>query len=123
MNYSNSETLQMTVKRKEKKSPKRVVPRMTYNVSKVEEYAMYAATTKTQEVTFALAVDGIKHGVAENKSEADMLSLYGADRNNTVLALPKSEWKKVLKRAIKFYSGTHQYEKCIDCQQLINTIQ
>lgn len=111
----------MAAKRKIK-AQKRVVPNISFNVRSVEEYSMYAKTDSTQNLLFTLSVEGIKHGVAEGKDTADVLSLYGADKHNNVISIPRKEWGPVLKRAIKFFSKLNQYEKCIDCQQLMGSL-
>jgi hypothetical protein len=116
---STSEKSNMAVKRK---SSKRVAPKINYTVSCVDDYLCYAKTDQTQSLFFRLAVDTIKHGVAEGIDVADVLTLPGS-KDNTVMSINRSEWVPILKNAIKFYSKLKQYENCIDCQQLIATIK
>jgi hypothetical protein len=105
-----------------KKKAKRIAPKMTYNVSRVEDYLHYANTDQTQDLFFKLALDTIQFGVMENKDIADMVTLAG-EKDNTVISLKRSEWKPILKKAITFYSKLNQFEKCIDCQQLLNVLK
>lgn len=119
MNLSNtSNSKKMPVKKK----VKRVAPKMSYTVYSVEDYLFYANTDQTQNLLFKLALDTIQHGVMEGKDVADMVTIPG-QKDNTIISLKKSEWKPILKTAIKFYAKTNQFEKCIDCQQLLSTIK
>lgn len=123
MNYSNQEIKEtVSAKSKQKKTIKRVVPPVVFNVRNVGEYAVYAAADNTQDFIFSLTIDTIKHGIAEGKQTADIFSLRGKDEHNNIISLPRKEWKKALQKAINFYSRHKAYEKCIDCQQLISAI-
>lgn len=104
------------------KKSKRVIPQMTYNVNSVEDYMMYAGTDKTQSFVFNLAFDAIRNGIAEGAEVSDMFCLPG-EKNNNTFSIPKSEWKSILKKSIQFYSKLKEYEKCIDCQQLIAALE
>jgi hypothetical protein len=119
MNCINPKTSKMPAKLK------RAVPNLYLTVSKVEDYNKFTATDQAQAFMFGVVIDTIKHGITENKPAVDIFQLPGSikSKSNTRISLHKKEWKPTLKRAIKFYSKLKQYEKCIDCQQLINTIQ
>lgn len=109
----------MKVKRK---TAKRELPRIVYNVRSVEEYLQYASHDQTKDLIFRLALESIDYGIAEGKDTADIFCLPGVD-GNSVYSVSKKEWKAVLKSAIDYYSYKKQYEKCIDCQQMINALQ
>lgn len=117
-----TQSKQKTVNKMSANKSKRKVPRVTYNVGCVKDYLHYAGTNYTQSLFINLAVDSIKHGIIEQKDTVDVFTLPG-ENNHTVMSLKKSEWKLVLNNAIKFYSKSDQFEKCIDCQQLLNTIK
>lgn len=117
--YNNKTTPKMPTKAN---STKRKVTRINYKVKSVDEYLMYAGSDPTQDIIFTLSIDAIKYGIIEQKDVVDILYLAG-EKNNSFFSIPKNNWKIVLKSAIKFYSKNNQYEKCIDCQQLISTLQ
>ena len=123
MTYTcNQQTTKMPAKKK--KPTKRQVTHMTYNVSGVEDYMMYAATDVTQSVIFDLSVEAIRHSLSENTSSTDICYLRGPiGQDNIHISIGREDFKPILKRAIKFYSRLNKYERCIDCQCLINAIQ
>lgn len=106
---------------KQKKATKRVPTRVTYNVACVDDYMRYAKTLHTQALFFRLALEAVQYGVAENKDAVDLMTLPGR-HNNTVMSIEKTQWKSVLQRAISFYSKNNEFERCIDCQQLLSVL-
>lgn len=116
MQASNNKTLS-----KVSKSIKRAVPKITYNVKSVEEYMAYAESKVTRDILFKETVEGIRSGVVHNKDVADIFCLPGS-KDNTMFSISRSNWEGALKSAMDHYSKHDQFEKCIDCQQLIQLI-
>lgn len=108
--------------RSSKKKAKRAIPKISYNVNSIDEYLAYTKTDKTQGVVFEFTLNAIRNGVADGSDTTDLFCLPGKDANS-VYSIDRKHWKTVLNKAIKFYSKNDQFEKCIDCQQLIDALQ
>lgn len=88
-------------------------------VNKVEDYQVHVDSDLTKAVIFSNLLESIKYGVEENKKEVE---LFLVDEGKCVVSLPRDKWKSTLKTALKYYSAKSEYEKCIDCQELINLV-
>ena len=106
-----------------RKAVKRITPHINLRATSVEDYLTYQKDPGTQAAVFIFVVDAIKYGISENKEVVDIFSIPGAHAHNSVISLPRKEWKAALKRAITFYASKSKFESCIDCQQLINSIK
>ena len=88
-------------------------------VNKIEDYQFHVQSDDTRSVIFSNLIESIKYGVEKNKAQVD---LFIVDQGQMVVTLSKDKWKDSLKTAMKFYSKKSEYEKCIDCQELINLV-
>jgi hypothetical protein len=111
--------MEMTARKPKKE--KRHVHHLNFTVRTADDYLMVADQPSTKNMMFGIAIDTIRYGIVNGKDSVDVFNVYDNGRNN-VVSLKKTEWAKTLKSAMKFYSKSHEYEKCIDVQQLLNIL-
>lgn len=100
---------------------RRYVPKIHYSINKLEDYKIITGMKDIQKKVFDNVVWGIKYGIENKKKTVDIFKIVGSDQ---YINLPKSSWKESLENAIRFYSqeGIEEYEKCSECQKLIESL-
>ena len=98
---------------------KRKLKYLHLGVAKVEDYDYHIQSDQTKSVIFSNVLESIKHGITDNKQKVE---LFMVDEGKSIITLHKNDWVHSLKAAIKFYSHTSEFERCIDCQELLNLV-
>lgn len=104
-----------------RKTKKRIVPILNYNVRNFNDYQLLCNSNDTKKIVFANLIDAIEDSIKNKKSDA---SIFMIDFDNYV-TLHKRSWKKSLKSAIEFFSSEEieNYELCKKCTDLIEKIE
>ena len=64
-------------------------------------------------------IEAVQYGIYMNKSKVDLFKIQDSEN---ILTLEKDKWKITLEKAIAFYSETEDFEKCLDCQELLSRL-
>ena len=80
---------------------------------------------QNKDVVYSALLDSIeKHYLDLQKNNVDVLKI--SDENDTTqISLPRKDWVKGLKKAIKYFEKPkiEQYEKCKRCLDIINFLE
>jgi hypothetical protein len=104
-----------------RKSKKRIVPLLNYNVNSFNDYQIICNSMDTRKIVFNNLVDAIEDSIKTKKREA---SIFMIDFDHYV-SLGSNSWERSLKTAIEFFSSDEieDYEMCQKCVSLIDKIK
>lgn len=108
-----------TTTKKQKKEPRQLPVFYIYGADQAQ-YDMVMSSPNTQDLVYKFTLQAIQYGLSENKDTVDIFRLQDGDN---VVSIHKSEWPRAIKKAIRFYSKRQEFEKCIDFQQTLNSIE
>jgi len=101
------------------KKIKREVPFLMFSAYNEQYYQMLEEDPRTQEVIHNGVYESIKHAVAENKKEAEVFKLQDY---RSVITIPKKDWRESLTKTMDHYVRNENYDRAIECQQLLQII-
>lgn len=107
------------INRKQMARAKVSIPNLNFNVNSLEDYTKCVQGDGIRTTIIDAAIEHIKRAVIEKKDKVDIFRLHNTE---TVATLNKDQWRPVIKNAIKHFSRLKKYERCIDCQQLLEVI-
>jgi hypothetical protein len=84
--------------------------------------ASYSQLTEIPEVRNAVineTIIAIKEGIKTNKKSISLFEVAGSD---CYIELKKDKWKSSLENAINYYLESEDYNKCIECRDLIGKL-
>ena len=84
--------------------------------------ASYSQLTEIPEVRNAVineTIIAIKEGIKTNKKSISLFEVAGSD---CYIELKKDKWKSSLENAIDYYLESEDYNKCIECRDLIGKL-
>lgn len=84
--------------------------------------ASYSQLTEIPEVKAAVineTVIAIKEGIRTNKKS---ISLFEIAESDCYVELKKEKWKSSLENAIEYFLESEDYNKCIECRDLIKKL-
>jgi hypothetical protein len=104
-----------------RKSKKRIVPLLNYNVRSFNDYQIICNSVDTRRLVFNNLVAAIEDSINSKKKEA---SIFMIDFDHYV-SLGSKSWEKSLKTAIDFFSSEEieDYEMCQRCLLIIEKIK
>ena len=98
---------------------KRKVPVFRVNARPGASYEMLTEVPGLKEVIIEETVLAIKEGIKKNKKSTPIFEIAGSDY---YVELEKSNWKPSLENALEYYLEKEDYNKCIECRDLINQL-
>lgn len=104
-----------------KKNQKRKVPILNYSISSFSDYDKLTRSNETKKKIFDNLILAVKDALDNKKSSIDIFKLQDTDYS---ISLNKEQWKSSIQKAIEFYSSSEieDYEKCLECNKLIESI-
>lgn len=82
----------------------------------------YLQLTKIPEVRTAVlneSLVAIKEGISKNKKS---ISLFEIANSNYYIELDKTKWKSTLENLLEYFIQKEDYDKCIECRDLIKQL-
>lgn len=102
-----------------KKTPKRKIPVFRINVGPNFDYNRIAYIPEIQQIVIDETVVAIKEGISKNKNS---IILFKIGDSMFDVELEKNKWKPSLEHALEFYTEKENYDKCIECRDLIKVL-
>ena len=94
---------------------KRKIPKITVNVP----FEYFITIPEVKEVVIEEVVVAIKEGIEKKKKS---ISLFEIANSNYYIDIEKQQWKASLQNALDYYIEKEQYDKCIECRDLISKL-
>ena len=98
---------------------KRKVPVFRVNAKPGASYEMLTEVPGLKEVIIEETVLAIKDGIKKKKKSTPIFEIAGSD---CYLEIEKDKWKSSLESAINYYVEHEDYDKCIECRDLISKL-
>lgn len=98
---------------------KRKVPVFRVNARPGASYEMLTEIPGLKEVIIEETVLAIKEGIKKKKKSIPIFEIAGSD---CYVEIEKNNWKSSLENAINYYVEHEDYDKCIECRDLISQL-
>ena len=98
---------------------KRKIPLFTLYAPDGIDYSNLSKTPEVKKVIIDETLYAIKEGVKKNKKN---IPLFEVANSNCYIELEKENWKPTLKNVLDYYIEVEEYDKCIECRDLINKL-
>jgi hypothetical protein len=98
---------------------RRKVPVFRVSLQSGTSYKVLSEAPAIIQVVLEETVLAIKHGVAKNKKSIPLFEVAGSEY---YIELQKDKWKPSLEKALEYYLKKEEYDKCIECRDLINKL-
>jgi prophage antirepressor-like protein len=98
---------------------KRKIPSLNINLEPGASVEMLTSIPQFNKAVLSEVLPSIKHGI---ESKKDVATLFELNNSNVFLDIPKTHWKKSLQNVLKFYEDQEDYNKCIECRDLISKL-
>ena len=98
---------------------KRKVPVFRVNARSGASYDKLVEVPGLKEVIIEETVIAIREGIKKKKKSTPIFEIAGSD---CYLEIEKDKWKSSLENAIEYYVEREDYDKCIECRDLINQL-
>jgi len=98
---------------------KRKVPVFRVNAKPGASYDILTEIPEVREVVIEEMVVAIKEGIKKKKKSIPLFEIAGSD---CYVEIEKDKWKSSLESAINYYIEKEDYDKCIECRDLINQL-
>ena len=98
---------------------RRKIPIFSVNLPPGMSYKAITEIPEIVEVVLDETVFAIKEGIAKNKKS---ISLFKVANSEYYIELKKDKWKSSLEKALNYYIEREEYDKCVECRDLINQL-
>jgi hypothetical protein len=98
---------------------RRKVPVFRVKAEPGADYSVLTTIPEIQKAVLDEAIYAIKDGIKTNKSS---ISLFEIANSSYYIELGKEKWKPILEHLIELYAEKEEYDKCIECRDLITKI-
>ena len=98
---------------------RRKIPIFRVSLPPGVSYKAIAEIPEIIEVVLDETVFAIKEGIAKNKKS---ISLFEVANSEYYIELKKDKWKSSLEKALNYYIEREEYNKCVECRDLINQL-
>jgi hypothetical protein len=98
---------------------RRKVPVFRVNAKPGASYEVLTEVPGLKEVVIEETVLAIKEGIRKKKKSTPIFEIAGS---NCYLEIEKDKWKLSLENAIEYYVEREDYNKCIECRDLISKL-
>lgn len=97
----------------------RRIPKFRVNLGPGASYDMLTEVPEVIQVVIDETVVAIKEGIAKNKKS---INLFEVTNSDYYIELKKEQWKSSLEKALEYYIEKEEYDRCIECRDLINKL-
>lgn len=101
------------------KKMRRKVPVFRVSLPPGVSYSILTENPEIVQVVIDETVVAIKEGINKNKNS---ISLFEVANSEYYIELRKDKWKSSLENALEYYLEKEEYDKCIECRDLINKL-
>lgn len=98
---------------------KRKIPTFKVSVMPDADYSQIAYIPEVKQVIMSELLSAIKEGVNKKKKSIPLFSLANSEY---YIELEEKEWSSSLQRALNYYEKEEDYNKCIECRELLKKI-
>ena len=98
---------------------KRKIPTFKVSVMPDADYSQILQIPEVREAVMGEVVVAIKEGVANKKKS---ISLFSLANSEYYLELEEQQWGASLQQALNYYIQEEDYDKCIECRELLKKI-
>jgi len=98
---------------------KRKVPVFRVNAKPGASYDVLATIPGLKQVVIEETILAIKEGIKKKKKSIPIFEIAGSD---CYVEIEKDKWKLSLENAINYYVEIEDYDKCIECRDLISKL-
>lgn len=98
---------------------RRKVPVFRISARPGASYSVLTEIPEVKQVVIEETVLAIKEGITKNKKSAQIFEIAGSD---CYLEIEKDKWKLSLEKALDYYAENEDYDKCIECRELISKL-
>ncbi len=102
-----------------KKPRQKQLPLLSYDIACLEDYDEITNHPEIRKSVYGHLVSAVEYGILAGKPRVDLFRIHNTD---TVITLDKDKWKHTINKAIRFYTDMEEYEKCLDCQELLSRL-
>jgi hypothetical protein len=101
------------------KKMRRKIPVFRVNIPPGFSYSQLNEIPEIKKTVIEEVISAVKEGINKNKTS---ISLFEVGNSDYLIELEKGNWKSSLENAIEYYIEKEDYDKCIECRDLINKI-
>jgi hypothetical protein len=98
---------------------KRKVPIFRINIKPGASFRPLTEIPEIREIVIEETIVAIKEGINKKKKS---ISLFEIADSDYYVELEKDKWKLSLENAIEYYVEKEDYNKCIECRDLISKL-
>jgi hypothetical protein len=98
---------------------RRKIPVFKINMKPGASYSQITEIPELKQVIIEETVFAINDGLKTNKKS---ISLFEVADSNSYIQLEKNNWKPVLETLLDYYVEQENYDKCIECRDLIKKL-
>jgi hypothetical protein len=98
---------------------RRKVPVFRVNARPGASYDILTQIPELRQVVIEETVSAIKEGIKKKKKSIALFEIAGS---NCYVEIEKDKWKPSLENIINYYIESEDYDKCIECRDLINQL-
>lgn len=98
---------------------KRKVPVFRVSIKPGASFRPLTEIPEVKEVVIEETIVAIKEGIKKKKKSISLFEIAGSDY---YVELEKDKWKLSLENAIEYYLEKEDYNKCIECRDLIGKL-
>ena len=98
---------------------KRKVPVFRVNARPGTSYSKLTEIPELRDIIIEETVLAIKEGIKKKKKSTPIFEIAGSDY---YVELEKNNWKPSLENALEYDIEREEYDKCVECRDLINQL-
>lgn len=104
---------------KERNMTRRKIPIFQIILKNGGQYEQIAKIPELRQAIIEETVFAVKDGIKKKKKS---IPLFEIANSSHYINLEKGQWKDILENAISFYIENENYDKCIECRDLIKQL-
>lgn len=101
------------------KRMRRKIPVFRVSLPPGTSYDILIETPAIQQIVIEETLFAIKEGINKKKKS---IVLFEVANSEYYIELKKEQWKPSLEHAMEYYVEKEEYNKCIECRELINKL-
>jgi hypothetical protein len=98
---------------------RRKIPVFRVSLPTGTSYSILTETPEVQQIVVEETIIAIKEGIDKKKKS---ISLFEVANSEYYIELAKDKWKPSLEHLLEYYLEREEYDKCIECRDLINKL-
>jgi hypothetical protein len=98
---------------------RRKIPVFRVNMAPGVSYSVLTETPEIIQIVIDETIIAIKEGIVKKKKS---IPLFAVANSEYFIELKKDQWKTSLEKALEYYVEKEEYDRCIECRDLINQL-